>query len=161
MDGQTELLVPPSPDDTRPLTWCFEVAGVAEPQGSMIPFIAGGHAKVRASNATELRRWRKTVEEQARAALPDWLPEPTNGPVFLKLIFVRERNASDYLTDGRTLRKGAPRFPDTAPDGDKLDRAVWDALTGIAFTNDARVVGWLGLKRFGEPARVIVELTLL
>lgn len=47
------------------------------------------------------------------------------------------------------------------PDGDKLTRAIWDALTGVAFEDDSQVVEWHGVKRraeVGEPAGVFIEV---
>jgi Holliday junction resolvase RusA-like endonuclease len=164
---QTALLETPDPGEiTCGPTWRFEVLGHPEPQGSMVPFIdrRDGRAKVKASNATALRRWRKAVADQAREQLPDWLTEPIDGPVFLAVIYVFARHDSELKVDGRTPRKGAPRYPIFRADGDKLDRAIWDGITGVAVTNDARVVSWLGVKRFGLPGeaeRAIVELTAL
>lgn len=145
--------------------WLFDVPGIAAPQGSWVSFISKttGRAMGKPSNERELTAWRKTVADHARHCRPPWLAEPWDGPVFLSLLFVRERG-DDYRVDGTTLKKGARRYPDTAPDGDKLDRAVWDALTGVAFTNDARVVSWVGAKRYaapGEAAHVEVEVGFL
>ncbi len=161
-----EPLAPPSLDPPIGITWRFEVIGHPEPQGSFKPIISAttGRAMLKSSNETVLRRWRKLVAETARAKLPPWLAEPLDQPVYVSLIFVRERSPNDYLVDGHTLRKGAPRFPDTKPDVDKLERAMLDALTGVAFVNDSRVVSCVALKRFadlGEAERVIVEVTPL
>lgn len=46
----------------------------------------------------------------------------------------------------------------TKPDGDKCVRAIWDALTGIAFKDDSQIVKWSGSKQYGSPARVIVRV---
>lgn len=143
----------------------FEVLGEAVPQGSKKGFLDKfGHVRVVDDNKTALNRWRKLVAETAAYSKPAWLREPWDGPVFLSLVFVRERSPNDYLADGVTLRKGAHRYPDTAPDGDKLDRAIWDALTGVLFTNDSRVVSWVGAKRFGdvgEQARTLIDVGFL
>jgi crossover junction endodeoxyribonuclease RusA len=144
---------PAGAEDLRPThVWRFRVWGKAEPQGSKKGFVDKfGHVRVVDDNKTALNRWRNHVAKSAEATRPPWLEAPSDGAIVLTLVFVRERNDSDFLADGVTLRKGARRFPETSPDGDKLDRAVWDALTGVAFTNDARVVSWSGLKRFAEP----------
>ena len=152
-----EPLAPPAAptatdDGMRPThVWRFRVWGEAVPQGSKKAFIDKlGHARCVDDNKTALLRWRRHVGKSAEATRPDWLTAPSDGAIVLSLVFVRERSPNDYLADGVTLRKGARRFPETSPDGDKLDRAMWDALTGIAFTNDARVVSWTGVKRFAE-----------
>jgi crossover junction endodeoxyribonuclease RusA len=171
--SQSTLIAPPSPpvpsdglDDLRPTDiWRFEVIGEPVPQGSWVAFIDKlGHARAIPSNKGPLNRWRKTVAETAAFHRPHWLREPFDGPVYVKLVYVRKRNDSDYLTDGVTLRKGAPRYPATAPDIDKLTRAMLDSLTGVAFTNDARVVAAPDFKRFAaldERERVLVDIGFL
>lgn len=170
---QATLIAPPPPsvpdglDDLAPThIWRFNVFGKPVPQGSWVPFISKstGRAMAKPSNEKELNAWRKLVADTANACRPPWLHEPYDGPVYVKLVYVRRRNDSDYLADGVTLRKGAPRYPATAPDVDKLTRAMLDALTGVAFTNDARVVGAPDLKRFAaldEAERVLVDIGYL
>lgn len=162
-------LTPPTPPDPADLPvrdlWKFRVDGVAVPQGSWVAFISKstGHAMAKPSNEKELKAWRRHVANTARAKRPPWLREPRDGPIYVALMFIRERG-DDYLTDGRTLRKGARRFPDTSPDVDKLTRAMLDALTDVAFTNDARVVTCLATKRYaeiGERAHVDVDIGFL
>lgn len=115
------------------------------------------------SNEKELKAWRQQVAQSAMAVRPPWLREPSDGSIYVSLAFVRERG-DDYLADGHTLKKGARRYPDTAPDIDKLTRAMLDALTDVAFTNDARVVTCLATKRYaeiGESAHVDVDIGVL
>lgn len=161
---------PPIPDDglddlpVRDL-WKFRVEGEAVPQGSMVAFISKttGRAMMKPSNEKALKTWRRHVEQTASAARPPWLRKPADGSIYVALLFVRERG-EDYLVDGTTLKKGARRFPDTAPDIDKLTRAMLDALTQVAFTNDARVVTCLATKRYaevGERAHVDVDIGFL
>lgn len=145
--------------------WKFRVEGEAVPQGSMVAFISKttGRAMMKPGNEKALKAWRRHVAQTASASRPPWLREPYDGPVYVALLFVRERG-NDYLTDGHTLRKGARRFPDTAPDIDKLTRAMLDALTDVAFTNDARVVTCVAMKRYaeiGERAHVDVDIGFL
>jgi len=116
------------------------------------------------SNNKALKAWRASVEAQARAQMPAWLRKPWDGAVYLAIVYVRERPASDYLSDGTSLAKGARRYPSTKPDIDKLDRAMLDALTDVAFTDDGRVVTCVSTKRFGAPgerAHVLVDVGLL
>jgi len=165
-----EPLAPPTPPDPSaqlPVThlWKFRVHGDAVPQGSWVAFISKttGRAMAKPSNETPLKAWRRHVAQTATATRPDWLREPSDGPIYISLVFVRERG-DDYLADGVTLKKGARRFPDTSPDIDKLTRAMLDALTDVAFTNDARVVTCLATKRYaevGEGAHVDVDIGFL
>lgn len=148
--------------DEPKLSWHFEVEGAAVPQGSWVAFASKttGFAMAKPSNEKALNAWRDHVAGTARRALPSWLDQPLDAPCFVSLIFVRARNDSDYLADGVSLRKGAPVFPATAPDIDKLTRAMLDALTGVAFVNDSRVVSCMAIKRFAErhPALTLGEL---
>lgn len=133
----------------------FAVPGEAVPQGSMVPYMHRGLERpmLKPSNEKALESWRKTVADYARHRRPDWLRQPWDGPVGISILFRRERSPNDLLVDGQTLRAGAARNAATAPDGDKLDRAVWDALTDVLFTNDSRVIEWAGRKRFGNPGQ--------
>jgi crossover junction endodeoxyribonuclease RusA len=153
-------------DETAGQVWTFEVVGKPVAQGSMVAFVSKttGRAMMKPGNEKELYAWRDQVALTAQALRPRWLREAGEGgldqPVFVSLIFVRARG-DDYLADGHTLRKGAARFPATAPDVDKLTRAILDSLTGVAFVNDSRVVSCVAVKRFaerGEAERVIVEI---
>lgn len=140
--GEAMTLIEPREVEAEPTVrwWRFTVEGVAVPQGSKKGFVDKfGHVRVVDDNKTELNRWRKHVAKTARAGLPSWLAEPHDGPVILNLLVVRRRSDNDYLVDGVTLSKGARRFADTAPDNDKVERAIFDALTEVAFVNDARI----------------------
>lgn len=162
MEEQTALLEPIAPpliEDARPPDevlygrWLFTVHGRAVPQGSFKPVLSAttGRPFLKVSNETALKHWRKLVADTAMASCPAWLREPWDGPIFTHYVYVFERSPNDYLVDGASLRKGARRYPDTAPDKDKLDRAMNDALTGIAFTNDGRIVAGPSEKRWGAP----------
>lgn len=130
----------------------LRASGEAVPQGSMVAFLGkyDGKAHLKPNNEKALYAWRKYVAEVATYRRPDWLRELWDGPIGITYLFVRERG-DDYLVDGVTLKKGARRLPDTAPDSDKLERAINDALTDTVFTNDARITDWAGRKRFAPP----------
>lgn len=144
--------------------WRFTVQGEAVPQGSFkaITSKVTGYPMLKADNETALNRWRRHVTKTAIAAVPAWLAVPLDAPVYVGLVLVRERSPNDFLADGVTLRKGARRLPDTAPDNDKVERAIFDALTGVAFVNDGRVVGNSTWGRFGGPGETSrVEVTVI
>ena len=146
--------------------WLFMVYGTPVPQGSMKATVhrQTGRVVMFPSNNVMLKAWRNTIAREAAVRKPAWLREPWDGPVWVSYTYVFERSRNDYLADGISLRSGARRYPDVAPDKDKLDRAVNDALTGIAFTNDGRIVAGPSEKRYGapgEPAHVEIEIALL
>lgn len=79
--------------------------------------------------AKELGPWRERVALAAHAAMNG--QALLAGPVTLGLEFILYRPLA-------TPRKSTP--PATkAPDIDKLERAINDALTGVCFSNDAQV----------------------
>lgn len=166
---QQALLAPPEGLTTPPLAidradiegiYRFRAEGEAVPQGSFVAFLGKYDQKPRlkSSNEKALKAWRRYVADIARSQRPDWLRDLWDGPVGMAYLFVRERG-DDYLADGTTLKKGARRLPDTAPDADKLERAINDALTDVIFTNDARITDWAGRKRYAPPGgRAYVDL---
>jgi len=92
------------------------------------------------------RTWEELVRYQALEHRP---PRLLDDALELRAVF--------YL-----LRpKGAPkrrRWPSVRPDLDNLEKAVLDALQGIIFTDDARIVRKVVEKRYGDPPRVEVSV---
>lgn len=116
----------------------FRVDGLPAPKGSKSykGRRANGSAILVESAADRLGPWAERVERAARAA----------GMTFHGPIEVR--------TDFRMPRPKKPTYdvPAVKPDGDKLTRAVWDALqAGGMIESDARVVAWSGSKRYTLP----------
>jgi crossover junction endodeoxyribonuclease RusA len=114
-------------------TLTIEAAGRPIPQGSIAYKGHRGGRPLLVSDNTALAGWRRTVVEAAHAALPaGWTP--LDEPVRLLVAF--------YLP-----RPQRPRFPvpATKPDGDKLERAIFDALEAAGVVvNDSRIyeVSW-------------------
>lgn len=157
-----EPLAPPTPSFDPVAGWSFRVDGDPVPQGSWVAFIDNfGHARAIPSNKAALNRWRKLIADTAMAERPaGW--QVLDQPCLVALTFVRARSKGDYLANGRTLSKRAPRYPATAPDVDKLVRATLDALTEVAFVNDSRVVSCPATKRYAELGeRPGVEITIV
>lgn len=159
--AQTTLSAPdgaplaPEKDPTPPgRRLAFEVVGHPETQGSKKGFLRGKFVVVIDDNKQKLEPWRKLVGEVATAALPaDW--QIIDGPVFLALTFMRHRGDYQYLVDGVTLGAAGRRreYPDTRPDSTKLARAVEDAMTGIVYAEDSRIVTAVNLKRWTKRTR--------
>ena len=127
------------------MTTCF-VPGIAAPQGSKRH--VGGGRMVESSKA--VGPWR----ERVALAVHEYGWPVLTGPVRVHLRFVMPRPAS------------APKRRTPAaikrPDVDKLGRAVLDALTGIAFDDDSRVVDLHALKviaEIGQTPGVYISVT--
>lgn len=122
---------------TEKLTGTLFVPGTPIPQGSTKAFVVKGRAIITGANQKTMP-WRADVAAHARAAIGNQILFPT-GPVSLELRFVMPRRKAEP-------KRALPAHT-RKPDGDKLQRAVWDALTGILYTDDAQVVEWPGGKR--------------
>jgi len=127
----------------------FRVASVPVPKGSMKAWVRGKHAVLTSDNKG-LKGWEQIVRAQAQAHVAQLEP----GPMAISLAFALPRTKS--------LPKRSERPHLTKPDVDKLARAVLDALTGVAFNDDAQVVSLTCGKRYalvGEQPGVLVSLS--
>lgn len=118
----------------------INVIGTPIQQGSKVAN-RFGHG-VRDTNAKKLKPWRAevsgTVLEAMRAA--GWAT--LDGPVEVTISFFHPRPVGHYGTgrNAGVLKPSAPHWKSTAPDIDKLTRAILDALTdAAAIRDDARV----------------------
>jgi crossover junction endodeoxyribonuclease RusA len=124
----------------------FFVEGECTPQGSHKAFIVGGHARITDDNP-RTRQWRSRVVDAYRSVCRD---VPHGGPVAVDVVFMRRRNPNDLLKDG-SLRKGARERPIVRrADLDKLQRALGDALSRIAWDDDSQIVEWRSCSMFSR-----------
>jgi Holliday junction resolvase RusA-like endonuclease len=146
----------------------FEVVGVPQTAGSKTAFTnpkTGKAIVVESGDRAAKRTWRGDVRDAAWGAigvLKNGEPWPAIGPVAVSFTFRRTRPKGHYGSgrNAGTLKPHAPRFPTTAPDALKLARSLEDALTGVAYVDDAQIVDEMICKRYG-PAGVSVEITQL
>ena len=140
------------------MTLAFTVYGVAQPKGNMRAIALKGmkYPIVTDSNRS-VKSWSQLVAAGASAAiahLPTGGAQLLLGPVRLSVAF--------YLPRPKRLSKrGVDAAHLTAPDWDKLARAVSDALTGVAYRDDAQVVEAIVGKFYaqvGAPPRVDVRV---
>lgn len=128
------------------------VYGAAEPAGSKTRTNWG----VRDSNPKS-RPWKHQVAQVVALELGD---DPLEtGPLTLRLDFHTPRPKGHHKPDG-TLNTPGRRlpYPTRKPDVLKLARAVEDALTGIAYRDDAQIVREHLAKHYGTPARVRIRI---
>lgn len=120
----------------------FRVGGLPVPEGSMSGYLRGGKIRIVPQNQKALKRWRGDVAKACEITLlGDLAWKPMTGPVMLALTFGFARPVSH--PKGRTTW---PTGKGTTGDVDKLARAVLDALTGLAYRDDAQVVTVLAAK---------------
>ena len=96
--------------------------------------------------AKGLKAWRTDI----RSTAMQYFPAPIEGPVTLCLTFSYNRPKSHRNAAGG-LRKGYCVEKVSAPDLDKLARAVGDALTGVAYRDDAQIICLRLMKGYDLP----------
>lgn len=124
----------------------FSVPGTPIPQGSKQAFTNGTKTWLVEANK-EIYAWREKVAKSARLAMELHRQEPLEGAVSLEIDFIMPRPKT--VTRARHTVK---------PDLDKLIRGINDAISGICFVDDARVVRINAAKnyeRFGTPGVII------
>jgi Holliday junction resolvase RusA-like endonuclease len=119
----------------------FDAIGNPEPQGSARAFVRGGRPVITSDNP-KMHHWRDVIAWEARAAMVGGL-SPAIGPVEVDAVFAMKRPAS-------VSEKKRPK-PSVKPDLDKLSRSLLDALTGVAFLDDAQVTSLKVQKVYAQP----------
>lgn len=131
------------------MTLCFTVFGVAQPMGSKRAFIPKGWARpVVTDSNRSLKSWQQLVMDataQAILALPPTERRLLQDGVRLTVVF--------YLPRPKSAPKRITAHT-TAPDLDKLVRALGDALTGVVYRDDAQIVDLVALKRYAALGAV-------
>lgn len=128
----------------------FTVLGIARPQGNKRHVGKGVMIEL-----ASLKPWRQAVSYCAREA---YRGDLLDGPIALRLRIFVPRPRSHFGQKG--LKSSAPRLPHRRAQGDtsKMLRAIEDALTGIVWTDDKRVVSTDVVIVYGEPARAEIEI---
>lgn len=130
----------------------FDALGRPRSKGSRVVQRVPGQNRVRnaAVGEDDLKEWTAAIRSAASGAVSEgrrarsWPLELPTGPM---LVVARFR-----LTLPRRLAGELEPEPATVvPDGDKLERALWDALTGLAFVDDRQVIAWAGTKVYANP----------
>ncbi len=96
-------------------------------------------------------RWKRSVAFYARKVCPT---TPFDCPLGMYIVFYRLRPKYHFGT-GRNagiLKASAPDWPAVMPDTTKLLRSTEDALKGIIWTDDSRIVDQAASKRYGDTA---------
>lgn len=157
-------------------TLTLRVTGTPTPQGSKKGFVnpKTGRAIIVDDNKKPLKDWRGDVRKAALDAIANhnggtippgeaW-PFPLNGPITVTVCFYIARPKYHYRSGkhAHELRPDAPVFVDKKPDGDKLVRAIFDALTSAGvYGDDAQVVIHHAEKRYtahGQPPGALITI---
>jgi len=118
----------------------FFVKGTPRSQGSMRAF----NNRIVHNKTPELMAWRKAIALEAHKAGC----KPIDAPIKITMHFVLKRP--------KTSKR---KYPTVPLDLDKMIRAVGDSLTGVAYIDDAQIIELTGIKSYGEPAGVYIEIS--
>lgn len=115
-------------------TYALEVLGTPMPQGSKKAFAVHGRAMVKESNTLGHARWRNAVADKAReaASIVGRLDGPLRVDITYRFPMPKSRGA-------RALARKIG-WKITAPDRDKLDRAVNDGLVAGGLIRDDALI---------------------
>lgn len=134
----------------------FWVPGNPKPAGSKRGFVNRKTGGVIITDACKLTKsWQGDVKMFAYAAMQG---QPLmTGPLEMIVVFQQGRPKCHYGTgrNAGVLKHDAPLFPESAPDGSKLTRAVEDAMSKVIYVDDAQIVDQLVRKRYGPPGALI------
>lgn len=136
----------------------FTVPGLPVPQGSMRAFLPKNskHPVVTHNHPAPLKNYRARIALAAQSAGV----RITHGAVRIDVAFTfpRPKNHFGQGRNLRVLKPFAPRHKLTAPDLDKCLRSLLDALTGVAFDDDAQVTQITATKGYAEQPRTEVQV---
>ena len=137
----------------------FRVHGTPTTQGSKRGFINPKTKRVIIvdDNSPALKTWRQDVTAAAIEARTE--ADPLDVPLKLRALFMIRRPQAHFGAHG--LKASAPRFSSSAPDLDKLLRALLDAITisGL-WRDDARVSSISAAKVYSDEPGVEVWITV-
>jgi crossover junction endodeoxyribonuclease RusA len=123
-------------------TFAFSVEGIPQPKGSTRAFVPKGWTRpIITAASPKTKKWEREITAVARQHITPFDTSKSAFRVRLRFVLPRPK------------RLGAAFSPHiTRPDIDKLCRCVLDALTGVAWHDDAQVVTITATKRYVRQA---------
>jgi Holliday junction resolvase RusA-like endonuclease len=150
------------------------VPGIPRPGGSKLASVVFNRAgqivrtktgrplvTVRDMGGENTRNWRAVVADCVGQA---WAGRPLlDEPIKIKHYFMFPRPASHYGIgrNSGALKAGAPPYPAVAPDYGKLARSTDDAMTGVLYKDDSRIVIASTGKFYGDKPGCTIEVAVL
>lgn len=124
----------------------FFVPGAPATKGSTVSFADKRGRIVTKTDSPGLKLWTRDVRWMAMHARVPFAPKGVAVAVIATFQFQRPKTVSRH-------------FPTVPPDLDKVTRALLDALTGVAYADDAQVVDLTVQKRYGDivETKITVE----
>lgn len=138
----------------------IDVLGTPAPKGSNRAILRGGFAVMVPGSSDTGKLKIKSWEASVRVAAQDIARMFVQTPIAVAIVFRLARPGGHWSKNGG-LRPSAPLRPSVKPDVDKLARATLDAMTGVVFDDDSRIVELALHKTYAEPgkegARIVVK----
>ena len=136
----------------------FRVVTDPVPKGSTHAFKhrATGKIVTQQNNAERLYAYQNMISFAAKRAGATM----SSGPMKVKILFGIKRPKIHYGTgkNASNIRPSAPKQHLQPPDIDKLTRAVLDGLTGVAYDDDAQVIGLAVSKSWTTKGMTVITL---
>jgi Holliday junction resolvase RusA-like endonuclease len=130
------------------MTITFHVPGKAV--GKHIDFRIVGRPPnqfVKAYRTTPTKEWMKLISDLARRVAP---PKPWTGPIEVQIEVTRALLAEHRKSKPKEQAALSGRLlPTTKPDNDNYEKAVFDAMSGIIYVDDAQIVRNVTTKQYG------------
>ena len=121
----------------------LHITGTARPGGSKTGYYNGKRVII-VDACKSVGKWKKTVAKQAKA---QYNGEVLDCPMSVEVRFMLPRPKGHYTKKG-VLKKSARLYPIVVPDLTKLWRSTEDALTGIIWKDDSRIIDSKLSKRY-------------
>jgi Holliday junction resolvase RusA-like endonuclease len=133
----------------------FFAPGIPRPGGSKT---YKGRSKAGRAILVDASKYGKDWRAMVALACADASRAALEGPLSMDVTFIMPRPKSHYRANG-ALKDSAPVYHTSKPDATKLMRSTEDALTGIAWRDDAQVVRQTVVKMYGERpgAEVVIR----
>lgn len=131
----------------------FTIPGAPIGKGRARATIAGGHARMYTPEKTV--SYEGLVAHSAKVAMAG---EPLiDGPASVRLEIVCQVPASWSQKKRRAALSGTV-YPTTKPDIDNVEKAIFDGLNGVVWSDDVQVVEVAKRKRYGDVPGVNVTV---
>lgn len=138
---------------------CFDVRGIPAPKGSARAISRGGRAFLVPGSSDvgkrKMQAWSGAVYAAAFQAVQGGRGMFRDAALTVAVVFRMPRPDGHWRKGkhGEALKPSAPAFPSVKPDVDKLARTTLDALTGIVWDDDSRIVVLNVAKVYAAPGQ--------
>lgn len=141
------------------LSVVVNVLGMPAPKGSNRAIAIGGRGRLVEGGSDEGKRrmkaWARAVYDAAFQATRGGRGKFIDAPLTVAIVFRMPRPGGHWRKGkhGEALKPSAPTLPSVKPDVDKLARSTLDALTGIVWDDDSRIVMLTVAKVYAAPGQ--------